>query len=151
MDPAGSQHYQDRGQAYLAQLEELDAWTRAEMSAIPREQRVMVTSHDAFQYFGAAYEVEVHAVIGISTEQQPRPQDIEALEKLVRDRKVKALFIETSVSATLNQLVRKVAQATGAKVGGQLHSDSLGEPGTEAGTYIGMIRHNVKTLAEALR
>lgn len=151
LDPAHESEYRHRGGEYLEELAALDQWVRQELSRTPKEQRVMVTSHDAFQYFGAEYEVEVHAVIGISTEQQPRPQDVEALEKLVRRRSVKALFIETSVSATLNQIVRKVAAATGAKIGGQLYSDSLGEPGTEAGTYLGMVRHNVKTLVAALK
>jgi len=112
---------------------------------------VMVTSHDAFQYFGRTYFIDVFAVIGISTEQQPKPGDIARLESLVRERNVKALFIETSVSQTLNSIVKKIADSTGVKIGGTLYSDSLGEPGTPAGTYLGMVRHNVRTVVEALK
>jgi len=140
-----------RTDAFVEELLALDAQVKALFDAVPAEQRVIITSHDAFAYFGRAYGVEVHGVIGISTEQQPRPQDIEALEKLVRDRDVKAVFIETSTSATLNQIVEKVARSTGASVGGTLFSDSLGEPGTAGGTYLGMMRHNATTVAEALK
>ncbi|MBN2446202.1 MAG: zinc ABC transporter substrate-binding protein, partial [Phycisphaerae bacterium] len=138
-----------RQAAYLSQIKTLHEEIRALFEAVPTDRRVMVTSHDAFAYFGRAYEIEVHAVIGISTEQQPRPRDVEALHSLVRSRSVKALFIETSTSATLNAIVEKVAQETGASVGGTLYSDSLGSLGTPAGTYLGMMRHNARTIADA--
>ena len=93
----------------------------------------------------------MYAVIGISTEQQPRPQDVARLEQLVRSRGVKALFIETSVSKTLNNIVERIARNTGVRIGGTLYSDSLGPPETEAGTYLGMVRHNTRTIVEALR
>ena len=111
----------------------------------------MVTSHDAFQYFGRTYFIDVYAVIGISTEQQPKPRDIARLESVVRERNVKALFVETSVSQTLNNLVRKIADRTGVRIGGTLYSDSLGLPDTPAGTYIGMVRYNVRTVVKALK
>ena len=151
MDPAHADGYRRRAEAYLRELEALDAWVREQVATVPRERRVIVTSHDAFNYYAQAYDVEVHAVIGISTEQQPRPQDIEALERLVNERGIKALFIETSVSNTLNEMVRKIAAATGAKIGGSLYSDSLGDEGTDAGTYIGMMRHNTGTMMGALK
>ncbi len=111
----------------------------------------MITSHDAFEYLGNEYEIEVHGMIGISTEQAPRPQDIEKLESLIRDRGVRALFVETSVSQTLNNMVKKSAKATGVKIGGTLYSDSLGPADTPEGTYTGMMRHNVTTIVEALK
>jgi len=150
-DPDHEAGYRARAEVYLRELDELDTWVREQVALVPRERRVMVTSHDAFQYFGRAYDVEVLAVIGISTEQQPKPQDVSRLESKVRDRGVKALFIETSVSKTLNDIVEKVAERAGARIGGTLYSDSLGEPGTPAGTYLGMVRHNVETIVEALR
>lgn len=150
-DPKNADGYRSRAEAYLKQLDELHEWVKREVGTVPRERRVMVTSHDAFQYFGRTYFVDVFAVIGISTEQQPKPQDVERLESLVRERGVKALFIETSVSKTLNDIVEKVAKNAGAKVGGVLYSDSLGGPETAEGTYIGMVRHNVRTLVEALK
>lgn len=151
IDPANADDYRARTADYLRELDDLDAWVREQLASVPAEQRVIVTSHDAFNYYAQAYGVEVHAIIGISTEQQPRPQDIQALERIVRDRNVKALFIETSVSQTLNDLVRKIAASTGATIGGSLYSDSLGEPESEGGTYLGMMRHNTRTIVEALR
>lgn len=150
-DPVHAEAFAERTAAYIRQLEELDVWVTEQIDSVPRERRVMVTSHDAFEYYGARYGIDVLAVIGISTEQQPKPQDITALKTQVSERGVKALFIETSVSRTLNDIVKKVAEDTGASIGGTLYSDSLGEPGTEAGTYIGMVRHNTRTIAEALR
>ncbi|MEX0776645.1 MAG: zinc ABC transporter substrate-binding protein [Phycisphaeraceae bacterium] len=150
-DPANAEKYRERANAYLLKLEELHAWTKVQIATVPREQRVMITSHDAFQYFGQAYDIEVHAVIGISTEQQAKPQDLERLERLVKDRNVRALFIETSVSKVLNDLVKRVAADSGAKIGGTLFSDSLDEPGKPAGTYVGMVKHNVTTVVEALK
>lgn len=150
-DPAHATNYRDRADKYAKELETLHGWVKQQIGSIPREQRVMVTSHDAFQYYGRTYFIDVYAVIGISTEQQPKPGDIARLESIVRERGVKALFVETSVSETLNNIVKKVAEVSGAKIGGTLYSDSLGDPGTEAGTYIGTIRHNTKTIVEALK
>ncbi len=150
-DPDHADAYRRRADAYIAELEALDDWIREQVATVPRERRVIVTSHDAFQYFGAAYDVDVHGVIGISTEQQPRPQDLQRLEALVRERGVRALFIETSVSQVLNNLVKKLAENTGANVGGTLYSDSLGDEGTPAGDYIGMMKHNTTTIVEALK
>lgn len=151
IDPEHAADYEQRTADYLAQLDELDTWVRERFAEVAEEQRVIVTSHDAFNYFGEAYGVEVHGVIGISTEQAPRPQDIAALQQLVKDRNVKALFIESSVTPTLNAVVKKVAEQTGSNVGGTLYSDSLGRPGSGAETYVGMIRHNVNTVVEALK
>jgi ABC-type Zn uptake system ZnuABC Zn-binding protein ZnuA len=150
-DPKNAAGYRQRTEAYLKELDELHQWVKKEIEAIPRERRVMVTSHDAFQYFGRTYFIDVFAVIGISTEQQPKPQDVQRLESIVRERGVKALFIETSVSKTLNDIVQKVAEATNTKIGGTLYSDSLGPLETPAGTYLGMIRHNTRTVVDALR
>jgi manganese/zinc/iron transport system substrate-binding protein len=143
--------YRERAEKYLAELAALHEWVKERTESVPRERRVMVTSHDAFQYYGRAYFIDVFAVIGISTEQQPKPGDVDRLVSLVRERGVKALFIETSVSKTLNDIVKKVAEQTGAAVGGTLYSDSLGEPGGEAGTYVDMIRHNTRTIVEGLK
>jgi manganese/zinc/iron transport system substrate-binding protein len=150
-DPPNAAAYRANAGAYLRELDALHEEVKRRIGEVPRDRRVMVTSHDAFQYFGRTYFIDVFAVIGISTEQQPKPQDVERLEALVRERNVKALFIETSVSNTLNDIVRKIAEKTGARIGGTLYSDSLGEQGTPAGTYIGMVRHNAETIAAALK
>lgn len=150
-DPAGASAFRKAAATYLKELDALDRFARTELAKIPKARRVLITSHDAFQYLGQAYGIEVHAVIGISTEQEPRPQDVEALVKLVQERKVKAVFIETSVSPTLNALVQRVSERTGVRVGGTLYSDSLGPADGPAGSYLGMVRHNVRTITAALK
>ncbi len=150
-DPANESYYRDNAARYDAQLAELDPWIKNQIASVPKGRRVMVTSHDAFQYFADAYDIEVRAMIGISTAEAPRPQEIEKLEKLIRDRKVQALFLETSVSPTLNALIQKSAEATGANIGGTLYSDSLDQPSQPAGTYLGMMRHNTSTIVQALQ
>jgi manganese/zinc/iron transport system substrate-binding protein len=150
-DSANEAHYREKATEFLYALKELDKWVTEQVAEVPRGQRVMVTSHDAFQYYGEAYDIDVLAVIGISTEQQPRPQDVKRLTGMVKERSVRALFVETSVSQTLNDMVRKIADRTGANIGGTLYSDSLGDQGTPGATYIGMIKHNTKTIVEALR
>ena len=151
VDPGHAASYRQRAQEYLGELERLHSWVQQQLAEVPRQRRVIVTSHDAFAYYGGAYGIDVYAVIGISTEQQPRPQDVARLEQLVRSRGVKALFIETSVSKTLNNIVERIARNTGVRIGGTLYSDSLGPPETEAGSYLGMVRHNTRTIVEALR
>lgn len=143
--------FNKRRDAYLKELDELETWVEARFGEVPRTQRVIVTGHDAFAYFGKAYGIEVHGLIGISTEQEPKPQDIEKLKKLIRDNNIRAVFPESSLSGSLIQLLEKVASDTGATVGDELYSDSLGEPGTPAGTYLGMMRHNTDTMVEALK
>ncbi len=151
LDPDNADHYTRRAAEYLQELEQLHAWVAEQIASIPRERRVMVTGHDAFQYFGRAYDIEVHALIGISTEQRPRPQHMHQLETLVRQRGVRALFFETSVNPALNEAIEQIADATGATIGGELYSDSLGGPDSPAPTYIDMVRHNVQTIVKALK
>lgn len=151
MDPANASAYNERAEAYLAELDELHAWVQGQFKQVPAERRVIITSHDAFNYFGRAYGVEVHGIIGISTEQQATSRDIQRLEQMIREKGIRAVFHETSVSNTLNNMIEQIADETGVKVGGELYSDSLGEQGTEAGTYIGMMKHNTMTMVDALK
>lgn len=150
-DSSHAEKYRQQAKKYLQQLDELHQWVKQQVISIPRERRVMITSHDAFQYFGKAYDIEVYAVIGISTDQQPTGRDKLRLQQLVEQRSAKALFIETSVSNALNDMVRQIAKATNSQIGGTMYSDALGPQGTPAGTYVGMVRHNVKTIVEALK
>ena len=150
-DPKNAAYYQKNAATYDAQLAALNDWIKAEIASIPEQQRVVVTSHDAFNYLADVYNIEVRAIVGISTAQAPRPQDIEKIEAVINDRNVRAVFVETSVSSTLNSLVKKSAAATGAKIGGTLYSDSLDEPGKPAGSYLGMMNHNVSTIVDALQ
>ena len=150
IDADNAEAYRANARQYDDQLQSLDMWIKNQITSIPADKRVIVTSHDAFQYLAQAYGLDVRAMIGISTAEAPRPQEIESIEALIRNRKVKALFIETSTSSTLNTLVKKSAAATGATIGGVLYSDSLDEPGEPAGSYLGMMRHNVSAITDAL-
>jgi len=149
-DPEGEQLYRENARKYLAALDSLDRYTREAIARIPPQRRVLVTAHDAFHYFSREYGIKVFTVIGISTDMEPRPRDLENLVSLINENKVPAVFIETSVSASLNNLVRKVSQKSGAAIGGVLYSDSLGEQGGPAGTFLEMFGYNVKTITESL-
>lgn len=151
-DPQGSSQYRDNAEAYVEKLNELDAYGKQVLGAVPKEQRVLVTAHDAFNYFGRRFGFEVVGIQGISTESEAGVQDIERLVRLLVDRNVGAVFVESTVSQrNINALVSG-AEARGHKVvvGGVLFSDAMGAPGTYEGTYIGMIDHNITTIARAL-
>ncbi len=147
MDPTGAEHYRARAESYRAELRELDVWVRAELAKVPAGRRKLVTSHDAFHYFGKAYDFEVLAVQGVSTESQPNSEDVIKLVKEIKNAGVPAVFVETSVNP---KMLEYVAEQAGARVGGQLFSDSCGAPGTPGGSYVGMVRENVRIIVEAL-
>ncbi len=132
---------------YLNELESLNAWTRAQLATIPEDQRVLVTSHDAFNYFGRAFELEVVGIQGLSTESEASQRDIARVIDLVRERKVPAVFVESSVNPAL---IERVARETGATKRGPLYSDSLGDPQGPASTYTGMFKENVRIVVEGL-
>lgn len=152
VDPAGAALYRANADRYLAELEALDAWVRAEVATVPPANRVLVTAHDAFGYFGRAYGVEVAAVQGISTATEAGSADVQHLAAIVADRRVPAVFLETSVSPRIVQALKAAVAARGVdvRVGGELYSDALGAAGGPAGTYVGMVRHNVTTIVAAL-
>ena len=133
--------------AYKQQLGQLDDWTRSRLSSIPRGQRVLITSHDAFGYFGRAYEIDVVGIQGVSTEQEAAQRDVANVIDLVRERGAPAVFVETSVNP---QLIEQVARETGVKVAGPLYSDSIGTPDSPAATFVGTVAENVRIITEAL-
>lgn len=145
--------YQSRAAEYRQQLDELHASCRAQLASIPVPQRVLVTAHDAFSYFGRAYDVEVRAIQGISTESEAGVREINELVDFLVTRKIKAVFVETSVSDRNIQALLEGCQARGHRVtiGGALYSDAMGALGTPEGTYLGMIRKNVNTIVSALK
>ncbi|WP_370154553.1 metal ABC transporter substrate-binding protein [Ferrovibrio sp.] len=147
-DPAHADAYRTRGSAYLARLKELDAWVKAQIAAVPAEKRRIITSHDAFGYFGRAYGIEFLAPVGISTDAEPSAAGVSRLIRQMRREKIRALFVE---NMTDQRLVRQLASETGAELGGTLYSDSLSPAGGPADTYIGMFRHNVPAMAAAMR
>lgn len=153
MRPKSATDFQRRADSLAAQMDSLYTWAKIELATIPRECRVLVTAHDAFGYFGRAFDIEVRGLQGISTASEYGLNDVTALVNLLVDRKVKAVFVETSVPTKPLEAVIEGARARGhgVKIGGSLFSDAMGDPKTPDGTYIGMIRHNVRTVVDALR
>lgn len=152
-DPPHAAEYRDNARKYADRLKSLDGEITGQLAAIPKEKRVLVTSHDAFRYFGRAYGVDVRGIQGVSTESEASVGHITELVDFLSKAKVKAVFVESSVSPRNMQALIEGCAARGHKVvqGGELFSDAMGDPGTVEGTYEGMIRHNVKTIVEALK
>lgn len=152
LDPANAAAYEANATSYAAELEELHTYTLEQVERIPQELRVLVTAHDAFNYYGRAYGLQVEAVQGISTEAEASAADIQALADIIVERQVPAIFIETTISPRTIEAVLEAASAGGqqVRIGGELFSDAMGEPGTPQGTYIGMMRHNIDTIVSAL-
>lgn len=138
---------------YLQSLSVLDEWVKSEISQIPDNRRVLITAHDAFSYFGRAYNVEVIGLQGISTVSEYGLRDISNLVNTIVDRQIPSVFIESSVSPRSIQAVIEGCKKEGfeTQLGGTLYSDALGPPDSDADTYVKMVRHNVKTLREALQ
>ena len=137
--------------AYIAEIERLGAYTKDALPTVPAEARVLLTAHDAFGYFGSDYGFEVMGIQGISTESEAGLDRIAELVDLLVARDFQAVFVETSVSDRIIKALIEGAAAKGhdVKIGGELYSDAMGEPGTYEGTYLGMIDHNVTTIAGA--
>jgi len=152
-DPEHAADYEANAEAYMEELERLDDYVREQIASIPEAQRVLVTAHDAFGYFGKAYGIEVRGLQGISTAAEAGSKDVTDLRDFLVERKIKAVFVETSVSDRAIAAVIEGAKELGHQVveGGTLYSDAMGEAGTEEGTYIGMVRHNVDTIVAALK
>lgn len=151
-DPPHAEQYAARTQALRERLDQLHAYGKTVMGAIPEKSRVLITSHDAFRYFGRAYGMEVEAIQGISTDSEAGLQRINQLVDLLVERKIEAVFVESSVPKESIEALLEGARSRGhqVKIGGELYSDAMGPDGTYEGTYIGMMDHNVTTIARAL-
>ncbi|MEX0701870.1 MAG: zinc ABC transporter substrate-binding protein [Planctomycetales bacterium] len=151
-DPPNAERYRRNAADYRAELDQLDAYVKEAIASVPEEHRVLVTSHDAFGYLGRAYGIEVNAVQGITTEAEAGLADVNELVGFIIQRKVPAIFVESSVSPKNIEHVRQACRAGGweVRLGGELFSDAMGAEGTYEGTYIGMIDHNATTVARAL-
>ena len=151
-DPAGRTTYDAGAKAYSAELARIDGYTKQILQRIAPEERVLITAHDAFNYFGRAYQFEVEGIQGLSTESEAGLKRVEELVRLVAARRIKAVFFESSVPERNIRALIEGAAARGHKleVGGELYSDALGAPGTYEGTLLGMLDHNVTTIARAL-
>ena len=153
LDPDGASEFEQRGEEYRQQVEELDSFAEEEISSIPEEQRVLVTAHDAFNYFGRRYGMDVRGLQGISTEAEAGSRDVQELADFLAENEVKAIFVESSVPPQTIEAVQDAARdkGWGLEIGGELYSDAGGDEGTEAETYVGMFRENVETITEALK
>ncbi len=153
LDPEGASTYRQNCAAYLQQLEALDRYVRSRIGEIPTERRVLITAHDAFEYFGRAYGLEVHGLQGISTASETGTADIQRLAGFIVKRKIPAIFVETSVPRRYIEALQQAVRSRGFRVdiGGSLFSDAMGNPGTPEGTYLGMVQHNVDVIVNALK
>ncbi|MDD9731143.1 zinc ABC transporter substrate-binding protein [Mameliella sp. AT18] len=150
--PDSAEVFAANAAAHLAELDELATYAAGILASVPEESRVLVTAHDAFNYFGQAYGFEVMGIQGISTESEAGLRRIADLVDILVDRRIGAVFVESSVS---DRNIRALIEGAAAKghevvIGGELFSDAMGEPGTYVGTYVGMIDHNATTIAGAL-
>ena len=148
VDPASASVYRANAEAYTAKLGELDRWVRKEFSGIPRQKRRMITTHDAFGYFGAAYGITIISPVGFSTENEASAGDIANLIKQLRREKVTAIFME---NVSDPRLMEQVAKESGVTLGGTLYSDALSKPDGPASTYLEMFKNNVTLIAGAMR
>jgi zinc/manganese transport system substrate-binding protein len=146
-DPAGKGTYEANATAYLAKLDALDREVKSEIAKIPADRRRIITTHDAFGYFREAYGVDFIAPQGVSTESEPSARDVARIITQVKKQKIPAVFLE---NVTEPRLLKRIAEESGAKIGGTLYSDALTDAKGEAPTYIDMMRHNVRQLATAL-
>lgn len=151
-DPANTGEYAANARRYMQALEELDAYVRRVIGSIPERQRVLITAHDAFNYFGRAYDVQVEGIQGLSTESEAGLQQINGLVEFIVQNEISAVFVETSVADKNVKALIEGARARGydLAIGGELFSDAMGAPGTYRGTYVGMIDHNATTISRAL-
>jgi manganese/zinc/iron transport system substrate-binding protein len=152
MDPAHGDVYRANGTRYLKSLEMLDRYVRREALIVSPRKRVLITAHDAFNYFGRAYGFQVRGLQGISTVAEAGAADIQALARLIVENEIPAVFVESSVPPRYIEALQEAVAARGfrVKIGGSLFSDAMGDPGTPEGTYIGMVRHNIDVIVSAL-
>jgi ABC-type Zn uptake system ZnuABC Zn-binding protein ZnuA len=145
-DPSNAPSYEKNASAYLASLDKLERWIRLQVAALPHNKRKLVTSHDALQYFARDYDFTIYPVKGVSTAEDPSSQHVKEIIGVIKDQGVKAVFFE-SIENT--RAVQQISDETGAKTGGTLYSDGLGE--SEGNTYDSMMRHNVSAIVEGLK
>jgi manganese/zinc/iron transport system substrate-binding protein len=152
LDPASADTYRANAERYRAELDELHQYVLEQAARIPEEQRVLVTAHDAFNYFGRAYGFEVRGLQGISTAAEAGTSDVRQLADFLARRQIRAIFVESSVPVRNVEAVQAAVRSRGwdIAIGGELFSDAMGTEGTPEGTYAGMVRHNIDTIVKAL-
>jgi manganese/zinc/iron transport system substrate-binding protein len=152
-DPLNADIYNKNMMAYVAKLANLEAGIKATIATLPREKRILVTAHDAFNYFGKAYDFQVVGLQGLSTATEAGVKDVQRLSAFIIENNVKALFVESSVPRRTIEALQAAVISKGSNVviGGSLYSDALGDEGTVEGTYIGMFNYNVNTIISELK
>lgn len=151
-DPENAPVYNKNADSYLAALSELNEYVKERANSLPEDKRVLITAHDAFNYFGRGYSFEVRGLQGISTASEAGTADVQELATLIVERRIPAVFVESSVPPRYIEAVQAAVKSKGfdVKIGGELFSDAMGNPGTPEGNYIGMVRHNINTIVDAL-
>ncbi|MEZ4719466.1 MAG: zinc ABC transporter substrate-binding protein, partial [Caldilineaceae bacterium] len=152
VDAANAADYAANADALLQELDELHVYVQSQAARVPDEQRVLVTAHDAFHYFGRTYGFDVRGLQGISTASEAGTADVQRLADFIVEHEIPAIFIESSVPIRNVEALQAAVAAKGhqVEIGGELFSDAMGDPGTPEGTYVGMVRHNVDTIVAAL-
>lgn len=152
-DPKNKINYLSNETKYLAELDELKTAIESKIASLPKGKRILVTAHDAFNYFGAAYDFEVVGLQGLSTATEAGVQDVQRLSSFIIEKQVKAIFVESSVPRKTIEALQEAVKSKGfnVKIGGSLYSDALGNPETIEGTYIGMFQYNVNTIVDELK
>jgi manganese/zinc/iron transport system substrate-binding protein len=153
IDPSHKDDYHKNTAEYIKSLESLHQEVRTKATSVPQEKRILVTAHDAFGYFGRQYGFKVIGLQGVSTQAEAGAKDVQLLADMIVKQKITAIFIESAVPRRHIQAVQEAVIAKGwqVKIGGELFADAMGSAGTPEGTYIGMIRHNITTITEALK
>jgi len=152
-DPANSALYNENLKVYIGKLDLLQKEIRATIASLPTEKRILVTAHDAFNYFGKAYDFKVVGLQGLSTATEAGVQDVQRLSSFIIENNVKAIFVESSVPRRTIEALQQAVKSKGhdVTIGGSLYSDALGNSGTDEGTYIGMFKYNVNTIVNELK
>ncbi|PRD17221.1 metal ABC transporter substrate-binding protein [Pantoea coffeiphila] len=147
-DPTDAAYFRQQGNAYIEQLKKLDSWAQQEFAQIPQSKRKVLTSHDAFGYFGQRYGVSFLSPVGFSTESEASASDVASLINQLKKEKINAWFIENQTDP---RLVKQIASATGAKQGGELYPEALTEKGGEADSYVAAFKHNVTAMVASMK
>jgi len=152
VEPDGKQSFETRSAELLKQFEELHQYVKTQAERVPKEQRVLITAHDAFNYFGRAYGFEVRGLQGISTAAEAGTGDVQSLVDFIVTRRIPAIFVESSVPPRNIEAVQAAVRSRGfdVRIGGELFSDAMGTKGTPEGTYVGMVKHNINIIVRAL-
>ncbi len=147
LDPLHEADYEANYQRYKKELEELDRYIETQVNSIPENRRVLITSHDAFQYYGRRYGIQLESTLGTSTDAEVQTSDIVRLNKIIRNNKIPAIFVESTINP---KLMNQLAKDNNIKIGGKLYADSIGDEDSPAPTYAAMLKYNTDTIVKAL-